>query len=711
MTNTPRQDIREIAIDDEIDLGALLGTLWRGKFWILLTALVGLFIGGWYAFFVTTPQYTAKATVALESRDQNVMMDIQNVVTGLSGDQATINTEIEVFRSLGLLEDLVQELDLVNDPEFNASLRPEPKFSPKAWLSDLKSSLTGGAPEVTVDPEAAARAELDRVIGAVRRSISISNMRQSYVFTITVTTESPAKSARIANTLAELYIEDQVQVKLDKTRQATEWLSGRVADLQVALEQAEDELKDFSSSTVLISPEGLLALNRQLKELRERRAAQAEENEMLTATLGALRAALASGDTAAFAEQAQDRELSAILAQWQEAQTSITRERLDARMDAVVDRMQAEQLRNQAQVIALDGSIREAEQRIETQSAELVRLQQLQREAEASRLIYEAFLSRLKETSIQQGIQQADSRVLSQAVVPVSPSAPRKSMILALSLILGSMVGAGVILVREMMQNTFRVAEDLEARTGYAVLGQIPVIPARKRKGVLKYMSDKPNSAVVEAIRNLRTSILLANLDHKPQIILSTSSIPGEGKTTQSLALAQNFAGLGEKVLLIEGDIRRRVFREYFDIKARKGFLSVLSGDVPLEEAVHFVPDLQADLLIGEKSSVNAADLYSSEKFASFLKDLRKRYDRIIIDSPPVLAVPDARIIGQSVDSLVYTVKWDSTTHRQVLDGLRSLEMANVHPSGLVLGQIDKRGMKRYGYGDSYGAYHAYYDS
>ncbi|KIN60107.1 Succinoglycan biosynthesis transport protein exoP [Sulfitobacter noctilucae] len=338
-------------------------------------------------------------------------------------------------------------------------------------------------------------------------------------------------------------------------------------------------------------------------------------------------------------------------------------------------------------------------------------MQQLQRESEASRLIVEFFLSRLKETSVQEGIQQADSRVLSRAVVPNLPSAPRKSLILALSMMLGLMFGAGYVLVREFAQTTFRDASKLEGRTGYTVIGQVPTIPAQRRKNVLKYLVDKPTSAAAEAIRNLRTSVLLSNLDRRPQVIMSTSSIPQEGKTTQSLALTQNLTGLGKRVLLIEGDIRRRVFSQYFDVPGDVGLLSVLSGDRALSEATIFVDDLGADVLVGEKAKTNAADIFSSDRFTDFLTEAREIYDCIIINTPPVLAVPDARIIGQAVDAIVYTVKWDSTTHRQVREGLRSFEDVNIKVSGLVLSQINARQMKRYGYGDSYGAYSAYYDN
>ncbi|MBU2999411.1 polysaccharide biosynthesis tyrosine autokinase [Roseovarius nubinhibens] len=682
---------------EEIDLGQLLGTLWRGKLWIAMAMAVALLLGGYYAFVSAVPTYTSSATVALESR-QDQVVDIESVVTGLGGDQSTINTEVEVLRSRGLLEQVVERLDLTNDPEFNAALRERSMFSLGALLSVLRSGS---------DEEVAERRVLDSVIDVLSDKVAISNIRNSYVFRITVTTEAPRKSALIANTVAEAYIRDQISVKFEKTAQATEWLSDQVSTLRLDLENAETELKSFSSSTDLISPEGLFALNRQLKDLRDRKS-------NLTEAIAAQKAAVVNLETVEGlspeekAQRANDPSLARLAEDIQNGVEGAA-ESFETQYAVLLTRAQQEVLRLEAQFEAVDTSIVELTERIETQSSELVRLQQLEREAQANGLIYEAFLSRLKETTVQQGIQQADSRILSQAVVPLSPSAPKKSMILALSLILGAMVGGAAVLIREMSQNTYRVAEALERNTGLTVIGQIPTIPSRNRANVLQYLTDKPNSAAAEAVRNLRTSLLLANIDMPPRVIMSTSSIPGEGKTTQSISLAQNLSGLGKKVLLVEGDIRRRVFSEYFDIHDKPGFLSVLAGEASLQSAVTFNEQLQADILLGETSKVNAADLFSSDTFAQFLGTLRDAYDYVIIDTPPVLAVPDARVIGQHVDAILYTVKWDSTTHRQVNDGLKSLANVNLKVTGLVLSQIDQRGMKRYGYGDSYGAYQAYY--
>ena len=308
---------------------------------------------------------------------------------------------------------------------------------------------------------------------------------------------------------------------------------------------------------------------------------------------------------------------------------------------------------------------------------------------------------------MQRGLQQADSRILS-AATPGRYVEPRKSRILALSIILGGMVGVGLVLLRQLTHNGFRTAEDLEAYTGVAVLGQIPRIPVKGRHALIPYLRDKPTSAAAEAIRNLRTSVLLSDIDKPPQVIMSTSSVPGEGKTTQSIALAQNLSGLGKRVLLIEGDIRRRTFTQYFDTSPKGGILTALAGDIPLDQIVTHDDRIGADVLMGEKSSVNAADVFSSDKFRDFLKAVRGAYDYIVIDTPPVLVVPDARVIGQSVDAIIYSVTWDDSSKSQVSEGLRQFSSVNLRVTGLVLAQIDPKGMKRYGYGGKYGAYSRY---
>lgn len=704
--------------DDEIDLLELFGTLWRGKWVILLCSLVAVFIGGYYAFSVAVPKYSATTTLALEVRGSQIV-DIESVISGVSSDDASLNTEIEVIKSRKLGEQLVERLSLTQDPEFNPLVSTEPPSVIEFMLGDwLDVDVVNGEEfvptlldrwfgiELPAEDPLTERQIFDETVDNVMEVISASLLRNTFVFSVSVKTTEPQKSVLMANTLADIYIADQIAVKFEATENAVTWLSERVTELEVELKSREDEIKELRSGSSLVTPEGLAALNQQASDLSDRLTDLRAAAEGAEAQLDSLRELQTGGDIdamqAAFSDPVLRRLYNDIISGSRDSRTLF-----DDRFELLVQREANDTQRAVAQATSLEASFQNLQEEIERKTQDLVELQQTEREAEATRVLYETFLARLKETTVQRGLQEADARVLSPAINGRYVE-PRKPMILALSMILGSMIGVGIVLLQQFLHNGFRTAEDLERHTGISVMGQIPKLPISKRNQLIPYIKDKPTSAAAEAIRNLRTSVLLSNIDTPPKVIMSTSSIPGEGKTTQAIALAHNFVGLGRKVLLIEGDIRRRTFSQYFKTTPEGGLVSALSGDKPLEDVVFTDPDLGADILMGEKTNVNAADLFSSDRFQEFMSYVRKVYDVIIIDTPPVLVVPDARVIGQSADAVIYSVKWDKTAKAQVDEGIRQFATAKLRITGFALSQIDPNGMKKYGYGGKYSAYGAY---
>jgi capsular exopolysaccharide synthesis family protein len=268
----------------------------------------------------------------------------------------------------------------------------------------------------------------------------------------------------------------------------------------------------------------------------------------------------------------------------------------------------------------------------------------------------------------------------------------------------GLLLALALVFLFERLNNSFRSTEELEGRTGQAVIGTIPMAPMTRRRAFLQYLIDKPTSSVAEAIRNLRTSILLANVDNPPQVIMLTSALPGEGKTTCCIALAQISKALGKRVLLVECDLRRRTFRNYFDLPERDGLLSVLSGANSFESVVYHDENSGLHILPGEESSVNAADIFASQRFTDFMTEMRKEFDFIFIDTPPVLAVPDARVIAKNSDAVIFCVRWNKTAREAVVEGLRFFAQIQIKVAGLILSQVNVNKMARYGY-SSYGYY------
>ena len=698
----------------EVDLGQLLNTLRRGKWLILLCVLITTAAGIYYAVRMTVPLYTATSTVALEHRQRDVV-DLGSPLAALEGDYLTLNTEVKKLQSRDLIEKLVRKMDLVSDPFFNPTLLPpqEAGFSIQAEIKKLIRAVLPREETEAVEQPGPPQEEIifEDVVDTVLASIEVINLVDSYVFAISVTTTEPDASSRIANGLSQLYIEDQIAQKYEATEQATAWLNGRVAELKDDLEATENAVKAFNAETALVGPETLGALNRQLKDRRDRVATARTQAAAAAAQVDQLEQARQAGDPALMSEVADDQALRQLLPRLGETGARAT---FDTRFDQLVERARFEATRAGAQISALEASVRDLEGQVERQSTELVKLEQLEREAGASRQLYEYFLGRLKETSAQQGIHRADSRILSRAVLPRKPSAPNKKSIVFAAAFVGFALGVALVLVRELRQKGFRSAQDLEQATGVNVFAQIPKAPFSKRRRVLNYLATVSTSRMAEAVRNLRTSVLLSDVDKPPQVIMMTSSLPGEGKTTQSLALAQSFVGMDKRVLLIEGDIRRRMLQEYFNVRGKAGLVSAVAEEVPLEDVILHADALGIDVLIGEKSTVNAADFFASGKFQGFLEKLRRHYDVVIIDTPPVLVVPDARVIGRMVDTVIYVVKWNQTTPAQVQEGLHSLQSVDVKVAGLSLSQINLRQAQAYGgkYGELYGSYgRKYYGS
>lgn len=618
------EPVAEAALDAPQGI-AFLRALWLGKWLIAAVAALTIGLGLLYVLKLADPVYRATSVVMLEPRDEKVV-ELGSVISGLGRDEKIINSEVEVIRSRNIVGRLVVRLGLTDNPEFNPSLREAPLFDPKARIRGLLEEQGWLEPQPVVTPDE--QKQFEATVSRVIEALNVRILPSSLVFSITATSGDAELAAQIANTLADIYILDQLETKFAATEEATAWLGGRVTELQAELEAAEGRVKAFEARNEFATPEALDAKERQL---------------------AAVRARIEQG-----------------------AELASEAERLEAEYESL--------------------------------SAQLVKLEQLKRQASTSGLLYQTFLTRLKETSVHQGVQQADSRILSRAAVPVGPFWPNPPLVLALSGMLGLFLGSALILFREMRQTTFRTSSEIEAMTGYPVLGSIPQI-GRRQGPPLDHVAKNPSSPLAEAVRNLRTSILLSDPDTPPRVIMVTSSVPDEGKSAAALMLAQNLAAMGRSVLMVEADIRRPVCAEMFSRRGHEGLLSLLSESTTPAEAIFRPEGMQFDMLVGENATTNAADLFSHYRFERFLEIMREQYDHIVIDTAPVLVVPDARVIAPRTDAVLYAVQWDRTDRALVRRGLKMFESLRIGISGLVLTRVNERRMEQYGSGAPYGEY------
>ena len=694
--------------DSEIDIVKLAASLWRGKWTVLAFVFFGVCVADFYVRHIAVPLYPATAKIALkENPPEKILTDIESLMSNGPITDSGINTELEVLRSGDLVGKIVDSLDLINQPVFNPLLR-EPRLS--SQIRTQLFTLFGVASEKPKTPRSPAEVRLI-VINSVLNTMVFSNTRNTRVVNISVTTTEAALSALIANEMAALYIENQVQIKLDALASATGFLSRRTSELKHDFEKLNTELTNFSSQSELVNPDILKSQEIQLHDLRTRLGEKAETFIEKTETQTVLLSFREADNLQALINHADDFRLNRAFSEYRNNQISLDGLNLQVELFMLDNEVVAE--REQAQLSALEASESLLAKQIEWQSQELIVLQQLERETDAARLLYESFFTRLLEMNVQLGLETADGRLISTAIQS-GPSSPVKSRILSYGGAIGLMMGASLVLFWELRFSGYRSVNELREQSGYSVLAAVPLIPVRERKNVISYLKTKPESLASEAVRNLRTSIIMSNLNQVKQVIMLTSSVPKEGKTILSFALAQNMVGLGKRILLIEADIRRRVHSVEIDRSNTVALLDLVAGDKKWKEVSLYSEEIGFDILTASRSGKNAADIFASQRFSELLTELREYYDYIIIDSPPVLAVPDARVIGAISDANIYVVEWNKTSSAQVDQGLEMLSSIGVNTIGLVLNQIDSRKTQTYGYTGSYGygAYRSeYYES
>jgi capsular exopolysaccharide synthesis family protein len=376
--------------------------------------------------------------------------------------------------------------------------------------------------------------------------------------------------------------------------------------------------------------------------------------------------------------------------------------RFNLELEAVKNRMKREVEQSEASLSKLAASIAELENRQTEKGSDLVLLRQLEREAEAASIIYETFLSRLKETSVQQGVHKADAIIISEARVPKGRSFPRYRIVLGAALLIGLLLAALVVAILETLDQTFSTPDELERFTGLPVLGLIPNAPITARGNILKFAVSRPTSPFVEAVRNLRTSIQLTGVDGDVKVLALASSAESEGKTLLTMSLAHSSATQSNrKVLVMDCDLRRRRLTAELGGRGLPGIIGYFSGNKTIEEIIHPVENAGFDIMYADKSPKITADIFASVKFEKLIQELRKRYDLIIIDTPPVLALTDVRVIANYVDMVLFTVGWKRTRRKLVRAAMTALSMTKPKRIATV--------MNRMNIGKSIGYYGSYY--
>lgn len=725
----------------ELDLMALYRTL-RKRLGLIVSVTFGLTALVMVVVLQQTPLYTASAQVLLDRQKMQVT-DMEAVISGLPADSATVDSEVEILKSRALAERVVDRLNLLQDPEFNGALR-EPSFlrwlDPRFLLRQLLALVS--ADPAPVSEEMKARAERDAVVDSLLGSLNVTRQRLTYVINLSITSEQPTKAARIANAYADTYILDQLEAKFDATRQANEWLSRRLGELRQQVQDSERAVEIFrseqgleSSSGVTVSEQQMSELNAQLilarTGLAEARAKYDRARQIRSSggSIESMADVVQSGTISQLRQKQAElaRELANLSSRYgprhpevvnAEAQRLDINAQIGAEISRIIGSLQNNVSVAETRVASLEQSLREIRGETGESGQAMVQLRELEREAAANRSVYESFLNRFKETSQQQDLQVPDSRIISPATAPLSPSHPRKALSLALALVLSAMLGVGLAFLLEHLDNGMTTARDVEEALTLPHLASVPLVPVEKGPGgkPLKphdYLVQKPLSAFSESLRSLRSALQLSNVDNPPKVILFTSALPNEGKTTTSVSFARAAAASGLKVVLVDCDLRHPSVHKTFGLATPTAGLVELLAERLDPEAV-MIEDEKTSLKILPiaTGTANPPDLMASSQMQLLIERLRGEYDLVVLDSAPVLPVSDSRVLSRIADETVFVVRWSDTPKDAAQAAIRELRLYQSNVAGAILVAVDATKQAKYGYGDGgyyYGKYSRYY--
>ena len=577
----------------------------------------------------------------------------------------------------------------------------------------------------------------------MRAGLTVKRSGLTRIITITYRSKSAGKSARIANEWARLYLSQQLETKFNATKEANDWLNARIGDLRTQVETAETELQNYkiannlvsSSNDDTIAQQEVTTLDQQLATVK---VDQAESD----ARLNVAKRQLAGGSTGEDLGEALNsdvirdlRNQRAILTQHMAdlsskygplhpdiIKTKKQLDDIDGQITAEVNRI-ISNLEGQAQIqrqrtASLQGSVNQARGQLIGNNRATVRLNELQRNADAVSTLYQSYLDRFKQTSSQAGIDQTDARIVSTAGVPLSAATPKKTLALALALVAGLAAATLAVLLRRALDSGMATGSDVEAQLDQPYLGGIIDLPTLLPKGTKaaprQYLLDKPLSAFSEGFRNLRAGLVYSKLGEQVKMIAITSSLPDEGKTTTSICLARTMAMAGQSVLLIDCDLRRRSLAKALDMEVSNGLLEVLTGAVAFKDAIVSDPVPGVDYLALSSRAAPPKDIFGAPGMAMLLDEARTRYDVIILDTAPVLPVVDTRILLRQADVTVMLVRWRKTPRRAVQTSIGLLADVGVKVGGVVLTKVDLKAQSKFGYGDSmyyFNQYKEYYAS
>ncbi|PWC76244.1 Wzz/FepE/Etk N-terminal domain-containing protein [Azospirillum sp. TSH64] len=723
---------------DKVDVSRLVQMLWRQK-WLILGLTAVLWLPAVLLINAMTPLYSSSTVVVIDPHPNRVI-NIPSVSEPMGIYLDTVNTEVEILRSRDLAARVVEALNLGQEPEYAAPTNKPGLFSPLMEEGrTLVTEVTAMLPEslavlLTPPPRPAAPTgnaqdrEADRLTEAFQKNLRISPGVQSRAIRITVEAKDPQLAARAATAVADAYLAIQVEAKRKATQNASEWLQSRLDELRqdmtttgrAAVEAMRSETGMVKGRDAPLVNEEMSALNGQLAEARTAHAnAQARLRQLQSVRPGnpeSLTGADIGGDplitTLRQRQAALNAQLAELRAQYGDRHPALNRptaelRELNATLATEIDRV-VRSLRGEVeQQVA---KIQDLSRRLEGLRAESfdtlqadVRLRDLQRQADASDDNYRRAVTRLKETQVLQALEMTpDVRIVSAAAVPGGPVGPGKAVLAGLAAVVCGAIATGVALVRTMRQRGVYSSHQVEALLGLPAVGIVPLLGRVKRSARGEDARDPYSNTgggdFAEAVWRLCARLHLVRTGAEPasvkggEVVMLTSSVAGEGKTTLAVALSAFLSDTGRRVVIVDCDTRRpAVHRLLGGVRPPKGLTDLLEGDATLDQVLHIDDRRRVSVIAAGRPVDRPQILLGSKAMLSLLVELAERYDVVVLDTPPVLSVSDALILAPLADRVLYVVRWARTASSLASAGIKQVRQVGGRIGGAVLSMVNAR--------------------
>ncbi len=720
--------------EQQIDIRDYINVIRKRK-WTLVAVFVVIVTTVILHSFTATPIYEATTLLVIEKENPNVV-SVQEVMAVDASGTDYYQTQYKIIESRTVARDVISRLNLERSKEFF----PEPKNdfvskikqSVRVYITFLKNSIVSllntGDKNATEDLKESK--EESNLVSRFIERIEVTPIRNSRLVDVSYRARAPVTAARIVNTLADAYIDQNLETRLKAVQDAVKWLHERIEEERKKVERAENGLleykekynivTDFSSDTEKITAQKLAHLNSQVVEAESRRVeaetrykqaiALRDSPDMLDSIPEVINNELIRQINSMEVElYKRISELSKKYGEKHPRMVAIKSEldTLRKRKTQEVNRV-INSLRNEYKVaLAREKSLKDALAKQKNECMVLnqkaIRYGVLKREAESARHMYDLLINRFKETTLTEDMKTGNIRVIDRAEAPRAPVKPNKKLNILLAVIVGLVTGTGLAFFFEYLDNTIKTPEDVKQQLGLPYLGPTPVFDSGEEERPELVTLHSPKSTASESYRGIRTGILFSSAESPPGTILVTSAGPQEGKTITTANLGITMAQAGARTIILDCDMRRPSLHKIFGIKKDRGISNILVGSGDLGKAVHHTGVENLDIIPCGPVPPNPSEILGSNRMTSILETLRTRYSYIFIDAPPSTAVTDAVVLSRSAEGVIFVIRAGETPREIARNALSQFEAVKAHIIGIILNGVD---MGRDGY---YYYQHYYY--